>query len=694
MSNLVIVESPAKAKTIQKYLGKNYEVMASMGHIRDLPKSTLGVDVDNGFIPKYIAIKGKSELIKQLKAHAKKSEKVFLATDPDREGEAISWHLANILGIKLEEKNRVTFNEITKQGIKSGIKQPRTVDISLVNAQQARRVLDRIVGYKISPILWKKVRNGLSAGRVQSVAVRLIVDREEEINAFVSEEFWSIDSKLLSNSSKKAFASKLYLEDEHYIKTQIQAENILKELEKELFMVESVKYGQRNRAPYAPFTTSTLQQEASKHLGFQAKRTMKAAQELYEGVEIKGMGAVGLITYMRTDSLRISAEAATQAKEFILNTYGEAYLPTSPRIYKSRNNSQDAHEAIRPTMPGLTPQEAKASLTSDQYKLYKLIWERFIASQMSNAVYDTVSVEIKAGNYLFKSSGHSVKFEGFTKLYQEKNEKDNESQTLPKMNKGEILKIKSIEANQHFTQPSPRYTEASLIKELEENGIGRPSTYAPTITTILSRGYIEREGKFLKPTNLGDITTVLMKEHFPEIVNIEFTANMETDLDSIGDGNLDWTNVVSDFYSGFSKTLKTAEEKLGGEKIKVPDEETDVVCELCGRNMVVKLGRYGKFLACPGYPECKNIKSIVKETEGFCPNCGGKMIEKKSKKGKPFYGCENYPKCNFMTWDLPIKDICPKCGKHLFKKFGKNSKVYCATEGCLYEQSSGEKNDG
>ncbi len=687
MSNLVIVESPAKAKTIQKYLGKNYEVMASMGHIRDLPKSTLGVDIDDNFKPKYISIKGKSELIKQLKTHAKKSEKIFLATDPDREGEAISWHLANILGLKLEEKNRITFNEITKQGVKNGIKQPRKVDLSLVDAQQARRVLDRIVGYKISPILWRKVRNGLSAGRVQSVAVRLIVDREEEIAAFINEEYWSINSQLLANSSKKAFSAKLYLEDERAIKTKQQADVVLKELEDVSFVVESVKYGQRNRVPYAPFTTSTLQQEASKRLGFQAKRTMKAAQELYEGIEVKGMGAVGLITYMRTDSLRISAEATTQAKEYILDTYGESYLPTSPRIYKSRNNSQDAHEAIRPTMPKLTPQEVKQSLTADQYKLYKLIWERFVASQMANAVYDTVSVEIKAGKYLFKSSGHSVNFEGFTTLYQEKSEKENANQTLPVMNNGEVLKVSSIESNQHFTQPAPRYTEASLIKELEENGIGRPSTYAPTITTIISRGYIERESKLLKPTKLGEVTTALMKEHFPEIVNIEFTANMENDLDNIGDGKLDWTNVVSDFYSGFSKTLETAEEKLGSEKIKVPDEQTDVVCEKCGRNMVIKLGRYGKFLACPGYPECKNIKAIVKETEGFCPKCDGKMIEKKSKKGKPFYGCEKYPKCDFMTWDLPVKEICPKCGKHLFKKTGKNSKIYCASEGCLYEQS-------
>ncbi len=692
MSNLVIVESPSKAKTIQKYLGKNYEVMATIGHIRDLPKSTLGIDVDNNFKPKYISIKGKSDIIKQLKAHAKKSDKVFLATDPDREGEAISWHLANILGLDLSEKNRITFNEITKQCVKNGVKEPRNIDLSLVDAQQARRVLDRIVGYKISPLLWRKVKSGLSAGRVQSVAVRLIVDREEEIKAFVSEEFWTIDSKLLANSSKKAFSSKLYLKDEHSIKTKEQADAILKELENVDFIVSSVKNGQRNKSPYAPFTTSTMQQEASKRLGFQAKRTMKAAQELYEGVDIKGMGAVGLITYMRTDSLRISTEAATQAKEFILSTYGDKYLPSSLRVYKSRNNSQDAHEAIRPTMPSLTPQEAKISLSTDQYKLYKLIWERFIASQMSNAVYDTVSVEIKAGKHLFKSSGHSVKFAGFTTIYQDKTDKD-ENQSLPVMKKGEILKVKNLESNQHFTQPLPRYNEASLIKELEENGIGRPSTYAPTITTILSRGYIEREEKFLKPTVLGEVTTSLMKEHFPEIVNIEFTANMETDLDTIGEGKLEWTNVVGDFYEGFSKTLKTAEEKLGVEKIKVPDEETDLVCELCGRKMVIKLGRFGKFLACPGYPECKNIKSIVKETEGFCPICNGKMIEKKSKRGKPFYGCENYPKCNFMTWDLPVKEVCPKCGKHLFKKFGKNSKLYCLSNGCLYEHTLGEKNE-
>lgn len=687
MSNLVIVESPAKAKTIQKYLGKNYEVLASMGHIRDLPKSSLGIDVNNNFKPKYISIKGKSELIKQLKGQAKKSEKVFLATDPDREGEAISWHLSEILGLDIKEKNRITFNEITKQGIKNGIKQPRTVDLSLVDAQQARRVLDRIVGYKISPILWKKVRNGLSAGRVQSVAVRLIVDREEEINAFISEEFWSIDCNLIANSSKKPFSSKLYIEDEHSIKNKEQADNILNELQNVSFIVQSVKHGKRNRAPYAPFTTSTLQQEASKRLGFQAKRTMKAAQELYEGVEIKGMGAVGLITYMRTDSLRVSDEASTQAQEFILSTYGKEYLPPSKRIYKSKNNSQDAHEAIRPTMPKLTPLEAKENLTSDQYKLYKLIWERFIASQMANAIYDTVSVDIAAGKYLFKSSGHTVNFAGFTTLYQEKNEKDELNQTLPIMQSGEVLKVNKLESNQHFTQPLPRYTEASLIKALEENGIGRPSTYAPTITTIISRGYIERESKLLKPTKLGEVTTDLMKEHFPEIVNVEFTANMENDLDNIGDGTLNWIDVIGNFYSGFSNTIKVAEEKLGNEKIKVPDEETNIVCENCGRKMVIKLGRYGKFLACPGYPECKNIKSIVKETEGFCPKCNGKMVEKKSKKGKPFYGCEKYPQCDFMTWDIPLKEKCPQCDKHLFKKNGKNSKIYCATEGCSYERT-------
>ena len=686
MSNLVIVESPAKAKTIKKYLGSNYEVMASMGHIRDLPKSSLGIDVENGFEPKYIAIKGKSDLIKQLKAQAKKSDKVFLATDPDREGEAISWHLANILGLNLGEKNRVTFNEITKQGVKSGMKQPRTVDLNLVDAQQTRRILDRIVGYKISPILWKKVKNGLSAGRVQSVAVRLIVDREEEINAFVSEEYWSIDAKLLAKSSKRAFNSKLHLKDDEKITDSAQAESIVKEIENTDFVVESIKKGTKSKVPAPPFTTSTMQQEASKRLGFQAKRTMKTAQELYEGVEIKGMGAVGLITYMRTDSLRISDEAANSAKTFIRSTYGDEFTPPYNRVYKTRNNAQDAHEAIRPTMPNLTPEQAKDNLTSDQYKLYKLIWERFMASQMSNAEYNTVAVDIKAGKHLFKSFGSSVKFAGFTVLYDDKSEDEQEEKNLPEMEVGEVLKVKEITPNQHFTQPPSRYTEASLIKALEENGIGRPSTYAPTITTIISRDYIEREAKLLKPTVLGEVTTALMKENFPDIVNVEFTANMENDLDNIGDGKLVWNNVVGDFYDGFSVTLKSAEEKLVGEKIKIPDEETDIVCELCGRNMVIKKGRFGKFLACPGYPECKNTKPIIQETQGSCPKCGGKILAKKSKKGNPYYGCENNPKCDFMTWDVPVSETCPVCGKTLFKKTGRVRKTYCAAEGCTFEK--------
>ena len=686
MSNLVIVESPAKAKTIKKYLGSNYEVMASMGHIRDLPKSSLGVDVENGFEPKYIAIKGKSDLIKQLKSQAKKSDKVFLATDPDREGEAISWHLANILGLNLGEKNRVTFNEITKQGVKSGMKQPRTVDLNLVDAQQTRRILDRIVGYKISPILWKKVKNGLSAGRVQSVAVRLIVDREEEINAFVSEEYWSIDAKLLAKSSKRAFNSKLHLKDDEKINNSTQAENIVKEIENADFVVESIKKGTKSKVPAPPFTTSTMQQEASKRLGFQAKRTMKTAQELYEGVEIKGMGAVGLITYMRTDSLRISDEAANAAKTFIRSNYGDEFTPSFNRVYKTRNNAQDAHEAIRPTMPNLTPEQAKDNLTSDQYKLYKLIWERFMASQMSNAEYNTVAVDIKVNKHLFKSFGSSVKFAGFTVLYDDKSEDEQEEKNLPEMEVGEVLKVKEITPNQHFTQPPSRYTEASLIKALEENGIGRPSTYAPTITTIISRDYIEREAKLLKPTVLGEVTTALMKENFPDIVNVEFTANMENDLDNIGEGKLVWNNVVGDFYDGFSVTLKSAEEKLVGEKIKIPDEETDIVCELCGRNMVIKKGRFGKFLACPGYPECKNTKPIIQETQGSCPKCGGKILAKKSKKGNPYYGCENNPKCDFMTWDVPVSEKCPVCSKTLFKKTGRVRKTYCAAEGCTFEK--------
>ncbi|WMJ23688.1 type I DNA topoisomerase [Paludicola sp. MB14-C6] len=687
--NLVIVESPAKAKTIKKYLGKDYEVIASMGHVRDLPKSKLGIDVDNNFEPKYINIRKQSETIKKLKASAKGKAKIYLATDPDREGEAISWHLAHLLKVDLDQKNRVTFNEITKTGVKSGMKAPRKIDLSLVDSQQARRILDRIVGYKLSPFLWKKVRSGLSAGRVQSVTVRLIVDREEEINNFKEEEYWSIEAELLTDSSKKPFVARFYGKDGKKvdIHTESQTNEILAVIKNADFVVQSVKKGVRKKSPAPPFTTSTMQQEASRKLGFQARRTMKAAQELYEGIDVENIGAVGLITYMRTDSLRISDEARTAAYEYIENQYGKEYIPSTPRIYKSKNNAQDAHEAIRPSLPEITPLMAKSSLTSDQYKLYKLIWERFIASQMAGALFDTVSAQIDANSYTFKASGFTVKFDGFTKLYVEgKDDESQEEGILPELNEKEILTLNSINGNQHFTQPPPRYTEASLIKVLEENGIGRPSTYAPTITTILSRNYVERDGKQLKPTELGFVTTKLMKEQFNHIVDVDFTANMEKDLDVVEEGKTEWQTIIRNFYTDFEKDLEKAEVNTEGQSFKVADEETDVICENCGRNMVIKMGRFGKFLACPGYPECKNTKKIVNETHGFCPKCGGKILEKKSKKGKKFYGCEKYPECSFLSWDAPTSELCPKCGKTLLKKAGKTGKLYCSNEECDFEK--------
>lgn len=694
LSDLVIVESPAKAKTIKKYLGPGYEVVASMGHVRDLPKSKFGVDVENGFEPQYTDIKGKETLIKDLKKAAKNSEHVYLATDPDREGEAISWHLAHLLNLDLNENNRVTFNEITKTGVRNGMEHSRKIDLDLVNAQQARRVLDRVVGYKLSPFLWRKIRRGLSAGRVQSVAVRLIVDREEEIRAFKPEEYWTIDALLNAKGVRKAFPAKFHGKKGKKIdiKSEQQANGILEELNGADYVVGTVKKGVRKKSPAPPFTTSTLQQEASRKLGFQARRTMKAAQELYEGIEVGEMGAVGLITYMRTDSLRISEEARTAATAFIQQRYGAKYLPDKPRFYKSKSNAQDAHEAIRPTMPDMFPEKVKAYLSSDQFKLYRLIWERFIASQMANAELDTVSADILAGDYVFKASGYSVRFNGFTALYEEgKDEESESSEMLPPLSEGDSLKLKSIAGNQHFTQPPPRYTEASLIKALEENGIGRPSTYAPTITTILQRNYIEREAKQLKPTPLGEVTTQLMREHFKNIVDVDFTAKMENDLDEVEVGKVDYVDMLRKFYGDFSHTLDEAEKAMEGSRMKVPHEETDMVCELCGKKMVIKIGRFGKFLACSGFPECKNTKRIVQETGGLCPLCGGKVLEKKSKTGKKYYGCEHNPKCSFMTWDEPLKEKCPQCGSSLFKKRGKAGKIYCAKEGCGYERGLKDK---
>jgi DNA topoisomerase-1 len=689
--NLVIVESPAKAKTIKKYLGPGYEVIASMGHIIDLPKSKLGVDTENDFTPMYTEMKGKEDVIKDLKKHAKKCDKIFLATDPDREGEAISWHIANMLNLSLEEDNRIAFNEITKNGVDYGMSNPHKIDIDLVNAQQTRRILDRIVGYKLSPFLWKKVKRGLSAGRVQSVSVRLVVDRENEIREFVTREYWSIDTKFSAPSSRKIFSGKLSSVDgvKAEISTQEEANAILKRLDDAEYKVIKVKKRITKKQPSPPFITSTLQQEASKRMGFQARRTMKAAQELYEGIEINGMGLVGLITYMRTDSLRISSEAQTAAAKYIEETYGKEYLPPSPRIYKSKKNSQDAHEAIRPSMPDLTPEKVKNSLTTDQYKVYKLIWERFIASQMANALLDTVSIETEANNCVFNSSGYSIKFDGFTVLHVESQESDDdgaENKVLPPIEEGDILRLKEINGNQHFTQPPSRYTEATLIKALEENGIGRPSTYAPTITTITARMYVERDGKQLKPTSLGEVTTELMKDLFKHIVDVKFTAKMEDNLDDIEKGEKNWIETLREFYVDFDDTFVKAEKAMEGKRVKVPVEETDVICEICGKNMVIKIGRFGKFLACSGFPECTNTKKIIQATKGTCPLCGGTVVAKKSKKGRNFFGCEKYPDCNFMTWNTPIEEKCPKCESSLFKKGGRTGMILCEKPECGYER--------
>lgn len=706
MSDLVIVESPAKAKTIQKYLGKGYEVVASMGHIRDLPKSKLGVDTENGFAPHYINMKGKSAVIKDLKSRAKKCDKVYLATDPDREGEAISWHIAQLLNLDMNDNNRVEFNEITKTGVSNGMSNPHKIDLDLVNAQQARRILDRLVGYKLSPFLWKKVKRGLSAGRVQTVAVSIVVDRENEIREFVPKEYWSIDAKFTAPESKKVFSASLLSVDgkkieipakdsdtkkasakKMFISTEKDADSILKRLENAEYIVTAVKKRVTKKQPSPPFITSTMQQEASRKLGFNSKRTMKVAQELYEGVDIQGIGAVGLITYMRTDSLRVSDEAKAAASKYIETVYGKNYLPDKPRVYKTKNNAQDAHEAIRPSLPELTPARVKADLTSEQYKLYELIWSRFIASQMTNALLDTVSVDIEANGCIFRASGYSVKFDGFMVLYKESSDEESvEKKVLPSIAENDKLKLKSIEKNQHFTQPPPRYTEASLIKAMEENGIGRPSTYAPTISTITNRQYVEHEGKQLKPTSLGEIITELMREHFKGIVDAKFTADMESSLDEIEKGAKNWVETLANFYEGFSVDLQKAEEAMEGKRVKVPTEETDEVCELCGRKMVIKFGRYGKFIACPGFPECKNAKQLVTEADGECPRCSKKLLLKKSKKGRSFYGCSGYPECNFMTWNVPTAEKCPECQKTLFNKGGKSGKLVCENNGCGYER--------
>ncbi len=681
---LLIVESPAKAGTIKKYLGSDYNVMASMGHVIDLPKSQLGVDIEDGFKPRYITIRGKGELLSELKKAAAKASAVYLATDPDREGEAISWHLARALKIDPQSKCRVTFNEITKSAVKNAMKEPRTIDMNLVDAQQARRVLDRIVGYQISPLLWDKVKKGLSAGRVQSVATRLICDREEEIENFTPREYWTVEAVLLDG--KKAFEAKYYGDgnEEKPLDTKEEAEKILRDVENAVFTVKSVKQRELRKNPPPPFTTSTLQQDASRKFGFATAKTMQVAQSLYEGVNLGGkLGTIGLITYMRTDSLRIADDAQAAAVDYIVNTFGKEY--SEPKQFKTKKSAQDAHEAIRPTEPALKPSQIKDKLTNEQYKLYTLIWERFIASQMSAAVLDTVSAAIEAAGHIFRSAGSAVKFNGFTAVYEEASEKKKQKM-IPPLKEGQEVGLKDITPSQHFTQPPPRFSEASLVKELEENGIGRPSTYAPTITTIISRGYVVRNKRQLIPTELGMITTDIMKKNFPNIVDVEFTAGMEEELDEVEDGRRSWDGVLSEFYPPFEEELENA--KVNIEKIQIKDEESDVICEKCGRRMVYKLSKFGKFLACPGYPECRNTKSIRDETGVKCPKCGGEILRKRSRKGKTYYACENLPKCDFMAWDQPVKDErCPKCGGLLLKRSGRNSeRIFCNTEGCGYKR--------
>ena len=694
MPKLVIVESPAKAKTIGKYLGRGYKVTASMGHVRDLPASTLGIDVENGYTPKYITIKGKQKLVKELKAEAKKCDGVLLATDPDREGEAISWHLANILGLDPSAPNRVTFDEITKKGVKEGMAHPRAINIDLFNAQQARRELDRLVGYKLSPFLWKKVRRGLSAGRVQSVAVRLIRDRELEIENFKPDEYWNIDALLNPQGEKGEFTARLAATADGKkltVTNKQQADGILAALDGRHYTITKIEKGKRRRQPSPPFITSTLQQDASRAFGFSATRTMRAAQTLYEGVDIAGHGTVGLITYMRTDSLRIAAEAQAAAKTFIAERWGDNYVCKTARKWKSRSATaaQDAHEAIRPSMPELTPDEVEQSISGDTAKLYRLIWSRFMASQMADCIQDTVSASITAGDYLFRASGFRVSFDGFTALYEESTDDAKKKETaLPPLEEGQKLALKRLTADQKFTQPPPLYTEATLIHALEENGIGRPSTYAPIITTIVDRGYVEKDQKKLKTTPLGQAVNTVMMEQFPDIVNVKFSADMEKKLDVVEAGQADWVKTIDDFYQGFEKSLEQAEKNMEGKRIKVEDIPTDEICEKCGRPMVIKSGRYGKFVACSGFPECRNAHPLVKDTGGLCPLDGGHMLVRKSAKGRVYYGCSNYPKCNYMTWDEPVPEKCPQCGSTLFKKKGQ---LYCAKEGCGFVKAIEKK---
>lgn len=698
--HLVIVESPAKAKTIERYLGKDYVVKASMGHLRDLPKSKLGVDIENDFEPVYQPIRDKSELIRELKKDAEKSDVVYLATDPDREGEAISWHLKALLGLGDDKAKRVTFNEITKKVVTESIRQPRAIDQNLVDAQQARRILDRIVGYQLSPLLWKKIRRGLSAGRVQSVATRMVNDREKEIRAFTPEEYWTLDAKLFDAAAKKEFLAHYYGKNgkKEEPSSAQQVDTIIEEIRNAVFSVKSIKRTDKQRSPSPPFTTSTLQQEASRKLNMTPRRTMAIAQQLYEGVDISGEGTVGLITYMRTDSLRLSEEALGAARTFILGRYGKDYYPAATRRFKTKEGAQDAHEAIRPSNVELTPERIKHDLTGEQYRLYRLIWSRFLACQMANAVYDSVSVEIAAKEHEFHASASSLKFAGYTAVYEESrdDEKEEKLDLLPPLNEGQEVQLREFEPQQHFTQPPARYTDATLIRAMEQNGIGRPSTYAPTVSTILDREYVVKEGKYLRPTPLGEVVTGLMEDKFPDIVDTKFTARMEKTLDAVEEGKMPWKTVLHDFYGGFDASLKKAESDLEGVYLKVPDEVSEEKCDVCGRSMVIKSGRFGRFLACPGYPECTFTKPLVIEMPGSCPLCGGRMMKrtglsKKTNKQYTYYCCEHrnskpeLSTCDFMTFDVPTKDNCPGCGWTMFKKSGKGFKrPYCINPSCEY----------
>ncbi|MCL2079377.1 MAG: type I DNA topoisomerase [Oscillospiraceae bacterium] len=685
-SNLVIVESPAKAKTIGKYLGADFKVAASMGHLRDLPKSKIGVDVDNRFEPDYQPVKARDAIIKELKSAAKKSKTIYLATDPDREGEAISWHLKELLELSDERAFRVSFNEITKNVVRTAIENPRQINMDLVNAQQARRILDRIVGYQLSPLLWKKIRRGLSAGRVQSVATRIVVDKENDIRDFVAKEYWLLNVKLLTADKSGSFTAAYYGKNKK--KVQLCSENDVKTVVDEVssapFIVESITNTQKKRTPSPPFITSSLQQEASRRLNMTPRQTMAIAQQLYEGIDVSGQGAVGLITYMRTDSLRISNEAAGDAKKLIINTFGSDFYPGTPNIYKTKSGAQDAHEAIRPSNVFLTPEKIKGSLRSEQYRLYKLIWSRFIASQMAPGIYDSVTVDVESAGHIFRANSSVVVFQGFAAVYEEHTdeEKEKKEPKLPALKENDRLILDFIDKQQKYTMPPSRYTEATLIRAMEETGVGRPSTYAPTISTILGREYVVKEGKFLRPTSLGEVVVKLMKDMFADVVDLGFTARMEQQLDNVEQGKDDWIHVLDMFYKDFSKTLENAESALGDERIKIPDEFSDEHCDVCGKQMVIKSGRFGRFLACPGYPECTFTKPIVIEMPGKCPKCDLRILKRTSKKGYPYYACEQ-KECGFMTWDIPVSDNCPECGQTMFKLSGRGAKKpFCINEKC------------